>query len=105
GVVNSVLATEGRADSYRKFYVHGIRNCIDLCESMSRGEINGCFIEMNMCSGGCIKGPTVEDETISRFKVKLAMEETIVKEPVKAKTVAVMEEGLHFGKIYADHSP
>ncbi|MEG0687908.1 MAG: [Fe-Fe] hydrogenase large subunit C-terminal domain-containing protein, partial [Hungatella sp.] len=105
GVVNSVLATEGRADSYRKFYVHGIRNCIDLCESMSRGEINGCFIEMNMCSGGCIKGPTVEDETISRFKVKLDMEETIVKEPVKAKTVAVMEEGLHFGKIYADHSP
>lgn len=105
GVVNSVLATEGRADTYRKFYVHGARNCIDLCESMSRGEINGCFIEMNMCSGGCIKGPTVEDETISRFKVKLDMEETIAKEPVEAKKVAIMEEGLKLHKVYIDRSP
>ena len=56
GVVNSVLTTERKSDSYRKFYVHGSKNCIDLCDSMSRGEINGCFIEMNMCSGGCIKG-------------------------------------------------
>ena len=105
GVVNSVLATEGRADSYRKFYVHGIRNCIDLCESLSRGEIRGCFIEMNMCSGGCIKGPTVEDETISRFKVKLDMEETIAKEPVEAKTVSMMEEGVTLSKVYEDRSP
>ena len=71
GVVNSVLATEGRVDSYRKFYVHGTKNCIDVCESLARGEIKGCFIEINNCSGGCVKGPTVEDETISQFKVKL----------------------------------
>ena len=71
GVVNSVLATEEGRDGYRKFYVHGCRNCIDLCESMMRGGIKGCFIEMNMCSGGCIKGPTVEDESVSRFKIKL----------------------------------
>lgn len=105
GVVNSVLATEGRADTYRKFYVHGIRNCMDLCESMSRGEISGCFIEMNMCSGGCIKGPTVEDETISRFKVKLDMEETIPKDPVEPKIVASMEADLDLKKVYANHSP
>lgn len=105
GVVNSVLATEKQADSYRKFYVHGIRNCIDLCESMSRGEINGCFIEMNMCSGGCIKGPTVADETISRFKVKLDMEETILKDQVEPDVAAVMEEGLYLEKIFADRAP
>ncbi len=44
--------------------------------------MEGCFIEMNVCSGGCINGPLVEDEKISRFKVKLDMEETIEKEPV-----------------------
>ena len=54
GVVNSVLATEEKKDGYRKFYVHGTANCIDLCKSMSRGEIKGCFIEMYMCAGGCI---------------------------------------------------
>jgi len=105
GVVNSVLATEGRADGYRKFYVHGTRNCIDLCESMSRGEIKGCFIEMNNCSGGCIKGPTVEDKAISRFKVKLDMEETVVKDPVSPKVVADLAEGVGVQKRFEDRSP
>ena len=45
GVVSSVLATEQGTDGYRKFYVHGESNCIDLCKSMARGEIKGCFID------------------------------------------------------------
>lgn len=105
GVVSAVLATEGRADGYRKFYVHGTKNCIDLCESMSRGEIKGCFIEMNNCSGGCIKGPTVEDKTISRFKVKLDMEETISKDPVAPKVVAALSDGVEVDKAFLDRSP
>ena len=32
GVVSSVLATEPEKDGYRKFYVHGVSNCIDLCK-------------------------------------------------------------------------
>lgn len=105
GVVNSVLATEEKKDGYRKFYVHGARNCIDLCESMVRGEIKGCFIEMNMCSGGCIKGPTVEDESISRFKVKLDMEETIEKDPAKKSEVEEIVNKIAFNKIFMDRSP
>ncbi len=105
GVVSAVLATEGRVDGYRKFYVHGTKNCIDLCESMSRGEIKGCFIEMNNCSGGCIKGPTVEDRTISRFKVKLDMEETVSKDPVAPKVVADLAEGIDVNKAFENRSP
>lgn len=105
GVVNSVLATERQADGYRKFYVHGAKNCIDLCLSMVRGEIKGCFIEMNMCSGGCIKGSTVYDETISRFKVKLDMEETIAREPVGAQELKKKQEGMSFRKLFIDRSP
>lgn len=104
GVVNSVLATEKKVDSYRKFYVHGSKNCIDLCKSMVRGEITGCFIEMNMCAGGCIKGPTVNDETISRFKVKLDMEETIERVPAEETGIEELTKGLSFGKIFSDHS-
>lgn len=105
GVVNSVLATEEKKDGYRKFYVHGARNCIDLCESMVRGEIKGCFIEMNMCSGGCIKGPTVEDESISRFKVKLDMEETIEKDPAEKREVEEIINKISFQKLFMDRSP
>ena len=104
GVVNSVLSTEKGADRYRKFYVHGLSNCIDLCRSMIRGEIKGCFIEMNSCSGGCIKGPTVNDETISRFKVKLDMEETISREPADSGEIEQVLESLSFVKNFEDRS-
>lgn len=105
GVVNSVLATEEERDGYRKFYVHGCLNCMDLCESMLRGGIKGCFIEMNMCSGGCIKGPTVEDENVSRFKIKLDMEESIEKEPVPREELAPVMEHLSFRKLFLDRAP
>ncbi len=105
GVVNSVLATEEERDGYRKFYVHGCLNCMDLCESMLRGGIKGCFIEMNMCSGGCIKGPTVEDENVSRFKIKLDMEETIEKEPVPKEVLAPVMERISFRKLFLDRAP
>ena len=105
GVVSSVLATEPEKDGYRKFYVHGVANCIDLCKSMARGEIKGCFIEMNMCSGGCIKGPTVNDESISRFKVKLDMEEAIAREPASGKAMEPVWEKVSFRKRFVDRSP
>ena len=105
GVVSSVLATEQGTDGYRKFYVHGESNCIELCKSMARGEIKGCFIEMNMCSGGCIKGPMVNDESISRFKVKLDMEERIKREPAEAREMEPVWEKLTFGKRFLDRSP
>ena len=105
GVVSSVLATEPEKDGYRKFYVHGVSNCIDLCKSMARGEIKGYFIEMNMCSGGCIKGPTVNDESISRFKVKLDMEEAIAREPASGKAMEPVWEKVSFRKRFVDRSP
>lgn len=105
GVVNSVLVTEKKQDTYRKFYVHGEQNCIDLCKSMTRGEIKGCFIEMNMCSGGCIKGPTVNDETISRFKVKLDMEETITREPVGREETKPILSQVSMRKIFLNQAP
>lgn len=105
GVVSSVLATEEERDSYRKFYVHGCKNCMDLCESILRGGIKGCFIEMNMCSGGCIKGPTVDDKAVSRFKVKLDMEETIEKAPVPASVTEPVREAISFHKVFMDRSP
>ncbi len=82
GVLSSVVASKNTSDRYRKFYVHGIKNCIDLLESMNRGEVTGCFIEANICNGGCIKGPAIDRASISRFKVKLDMEESIPKAPI-----------------------
>ena len=104
-MISSVVATQNKTDSYRKFYIHGEQNCMELCDSMLRGEITGCFIEMNMCYGGCIKGPTVTDKSISRFKVKLDMEEAVPKNPVPEEETAPVRASISLAKTFQDHSP
>ena len=105
GVVSSVLATEEKKDGYRKFYVDGIRNCIDLCESMLRGEIHHCFIEMNICSGGCIKGPAADDVNVSRFKVKLDMEDAIEKKGVSGADTDPILTQISIKKLFLNRAP
>lgn len=106
GVISSVVATQrSKTDHYRKFYIHGEQNCMELCDSMLRGEITGCFIEMNMCYGGCIKGPTVTDKSISRFKVKLDMEEAIPQNPVPEEETDPVRASISLAKTFQDHSP
>lgn len=56
GVIQSVL-TEKEADSYDKIFVDGLGNCMEMLESLQRGELDHCFIEANICEGGCMKGP------------------------------------------------
>ena len=60
---------------------------------------------MNMCYGGCIKGPTVNDKSMSRFKVKLDMEEAIPREPVSDEETGPVLASVPMQKIFADRSP
>jgi uncharacterized Fe-S cluster-containing protein len=105
GVLSSVVASRNTPDNYRKFYVHGIENCIELLESMEKGEVSGCFIEADLCSGGCIKGPAVDHTAISRFKVKLDMEETIPKLPMEETGFFDRAQDITFHKAFIDRSP
>lgn len=103
GIISSVIASE-TPSKYRKFYVHGIENCIELLDSMEKGEITGSFIEANICTGGCIKGPAMNKEGLSRFKVKLDMEETIPKLPVDNEKFFEKGNNISFFKPFSNHS-
>jgi len=105
GVITSVVASKKLTDHYRKFYVHGIKNCIELFKSMEKGEVSGCFIEANTCNGGCIKGPAVDHDSISRFKVKLDMEETTPKVSLEDASFFDRAKDISFGKAFLDRSP
>lgn len=104
GVIISVLSSGGRQNSYRKFPVHGTENCIDLCESLKAGEISGSFIEMNMCVGGCINGSAPLERKVSRFRVKIDMDESIERKPADTGLLKELRGELDFYKEYRDHS-
>ena len=95
GILKSVLAEEGM-EHYRKIYVDGLNACMELFESMEQGELEGCFLEVNICEGGCIKGPASHNWNHSFVKGKIRVESQVPREvsPVQETPEVDMEK--HF---------
>ena len=72
-----VVGRELLAGKYRRLFVDGIENCRELLDAMESGEIQNCFIEMNMCEGGCIKGPATTKMEYSRYRARFHIEDQI----------------------------
>lgn len=76
GVIQSVVAEE-EADTYHKVYVDGLANCMEMLECLQRGELDHCFIEANVCEGGCAKGPASARWNTSYVKAKVKIENEV----------------------------
>lgn len=74
GIVKSVMEQNVMEDTYHKLYVDGLDDCMELFESMERGELSHCFIEANVCDGGCIKGPASDRWQNSFVKARVQIE-------------------------------
>lgn len=73
GVIMSVIAQEEETD-YQKVHVDGLENCMEMLESLEKGELQNCFIEANVCDGGCVKGPASARWNTSYLKAKVKIE-------------------------------
>ena len=73
GVIQSVI-TEEEADGYHKVFVDGLENCMEMLDCLRRGELDHCFIEANVCEGGCAKGPASAHWNTSYVKTKVKIE-------------------------------
>lgn len=73
GVIMSVIAQEEEA-YYQKVHVDGLENCMEMLESLEKGELKNCFIEANVCDGGCVKGPASARWNTSYVKAKVKIE-------------------------------
>ncbi len=76
GVVLSVLAKK-KQENYKKIFIDGVEDCREVFEDIKAGKLKGCFIEANMCSGGCIKGPAANKLNMSKYKAKMTIEEQV----------------------------
>ena len=76
GVIQSVI-TEEDADGYHKVFVDGLENCMEMLECLQRGELDHCFIEANVCEGGCARGPASAHWNTSYVKTKVKIENVV----------------------------
>lgn len=95
GIIQSVLAGPGKPGpgegSYYKVAVDGLTPCMELFEELKKGEIRGCFFEVNVCEGGCIKGPASDKWSRTQVRAKMDVEKHAVKrgpaEEIHSETV------------------
>ncbi len=88
-------------NNYNRIFVDGFDACRELFDGMKRGEFEHCFVEANMCEGGCIKGPAVSKLDISRFKAKMNLEQQIDYEDPGFEPAP---EKLHLEKLFYSRS-
>ena len=77
-VTDGILASlrkRGDTGDWKLLSVSGSQECIGLCQSLQRGELKHCFIEVNMCKEACINGPASVRDSLSRFATKLKIED------------------------------
>ena len=73
GILRAVEAA-GAPGTYKKLTVSGVKSCREFLHSMKRGYIDGCFVELNLCAGGCVNGPGVNKRRGFRFKATMNIE-------------------------------
>lgn len=76
GVITSVMAGE-TPDSYQKVHVDGLKNCMEMLEYLATGAMEHCFIEANVCDGGCVKGPASARWNTSYVKARVKIEKDV----------------------------
>ena len=79
----------------------GLDSCIELLESMQKEEIDHCFIEANVCAGGCVKGPASNNWKASSAKAKLRIEQQIKHAPADAM---IQSDAISLEKDFYDRS-
>lgn len=100
GVIQSVI-TEEEADGYHKVFVDGLENCMEMLECLQKGELDHCFIEANVCEGGCAKGPASAHWNTSYVKTKVKIENVVSCKAARELPDMTEEE---LAKEFGDHS-
>ncbi|MGO5051142.1 [Fe-Fe] hydrogenase large subunit C-terminal domain-containing protein [Lachnospiraceae bacterium LCP25S3_G4] len=98
GIIQSVLCQSIESE-YHKVYVDGLDACMEMLESIRKGEIENCFIEANICTGGCVKGPASGKWNKSFVKAKIDIEQQVSNLPMH---VLPDVEALDLHKTFAD---
>lgn len=71
GIIKSLGNT--RKYNYKFIKFDGIDKCIDILNELRDGKVKGYFIEMNSCSGGCLKGPCINPSCGGYFEAREAL--------------------------------
>ncbi len=100
GVITSVLA-DGKSEEYHKIHADGLDTCMEVLEDLKKGDVEGCFFELNVCKGGCVKGPASNCRSRSALKASLDLERLVKR---KGNPEELVPDGIEMKKIFENRS-
>ena len=74
-VSGGILDTLEKAGEHRYIAIDGFDNCVQTINDVSKGTLKNCFIEMSMCEGSCIGGPSFRKGNYSLLSSELKVVE------------------------------
>ncbi|MBP3359278.1 MAG: 4Fe-4S binding protein [Clostridia bacterium] len=66
-----ILDSMDKPDDYEYVAIDGTEDCMRALESIDKGELKNCFIEMSSCSGSCIGGPVMKRRNTNPVEDKI----------------------------------
>lgn len=72
-VSGGILSTMKQAPQNHYVSVSGYQACVEAMQEIRRGALKNCFIEMSLCEGSCIGGPSFRLRRDSLLSTKLKM--------------------------------
>ena len=75
------------------------RSCMELFAEFEKGETRNCFFEVNVCEGGCIKGPASDKWQQSLIRAKMDIEKQVMH---REEAKGIDGSSLNLSKVFID---
>lgn len=95
-------ALQPQQDTYQKLHADGLADCMELLGALKKGELSHCFIELNVCHGGCIKGPGTRKARTSSFRIRTNIDTAVEKHAPDTGTIPAA--GIPLARTFCDRS-
>jgi len=99
GVFKSFLKQE--ESFYEMIHVDGIRECMDLFQSMQEGKLHHVYVEANVCGGSCIGGLGMPQNGDSTYQKRKRVQDYVNQKENKPPFFSYpFESSIHFSKVF-----
>ena len=98
GIIQSVRASSIE-DNYYKIHIDGLKACMELFDELKKGDIQHSFFEVNVCEGGCIKGPASDKWNQSLIRAKMDVEDQVAH---REEATEIDGNGIQLHKTFKD---
>lgn len=103
GVIKS-MDFKDESYGYHVTGIDGIEQCKEMLEALKTGELNGYFIEMNSCLGGCLRGPAMPHSNALYFAKRQQLIEYAREQQNICTGIGSSHTDIDMGRVFADKS-